>query len=335
MIFSGVFLMAFTNYNDFQYFVPNNFPKPVYSFQNNPIDSNKIELGRNLFYDPILSLDNTVSCASCHSPFNAFSHTDHKLSHGIYDSIGTRNAPALYNLAWQKKFMWDGAINHLDVQALAPIHNSSEMASSIIEVKGKIQNDKYYRQLFYQSFGDSNITGQNILKALSQFQLTLVSANSKYDKVLDGKAIFSLQEKKGYKLFLASCNRCHLQPLFSTYDFASNGLEIDTLLKDIGRMKISQNRRDSMLFKIPSLRNLSFSYPYMHDGRFSSLRGVLDHYSIMIKNDRLGINDSMTRPFKSDEKTDLIAFLLTLNDTSFVFNPKHQFPRDLMNKKKL
>ncbi len=324
--------MAFMSYHDFQYFIPSHFPKPVYSFKNNPIDSNKIELGRNLFYDPILSLDNTISCASCHSPFNSFSHTDHKLSHGIYDSIGSRNAPALYNLAWQKEFMWDGAINHLDVQALAPIHNSSEMASSIIEVTGKIQNDKYYRQLFYQSFGDSNITGQNILKALSQFQLTLVSANSKYDKVLDGTATFSVQEKKGYKLFLSSCNQCHLQPLFSTYDFASNGLKIDTVLKDIGKMGVSQNKKDSLLFKIPSLRNLSFSYPYMHDGRFSSLRGVLDHYSSMLENDMLGLNDSMVRPFKSNEKTDLIAFLLTLNDTSFVFDSKHQFPRDLINK---
>mgnify|MGYP000253444937 FL=1 len=133
--------MAFKSIDDLNFRSPNHFPNPVYTFESNPVSLSKIELGRALFYDPILSLNNSISCASCHSPFNAFSHTDHSLSHGIYDSVGTRNSPALFNLAWQKNFMWDGAINHLDVQSLSPIHHPKEMASSINKVVEKLKKD--------------------------------------------------------------------------------------------------------------------------------------------------------------------------------------------------
>lgn len=322
--------MAFKSYD--QFLSPDHFPEPVYSFESNPMDSSTLELGRALFYDPILSLDNSISCASCHSPFNAFSHTDHELSHGIYDSIGTRNAPALFNLAWQKNFMWDGAVNHLDVQALAPIHNSKEMASSINEVLEKLKNDGFYKQLFYNAFSDSAITGQNILLSLTQFQLSLISADSKYDRVIMQEAYFSQQEKRGYEIFKSNCNGCHSEPLFSTYDFASNGIPIDSTLKDYGRVQTTHRKKDSLLFKIPSLRNLSFTYPYMHDGRFSSIRQILNHYSDDIVNNDLGPQHARRMPISSDEKTDLLTFLLTLNDTSFVFNAKHQFPRILIAK---
>ena len=180
---------------------PDYFPKPVYDFQQNPLDSNKIELGRTLFYDPILSDNNTISCVSCHSSFNAFAHTDHDLSHGIFDSIGNRNAPALFNLAWQKAFMWDGAINHLDMQALAPISHKSEMGSNINAVIMKLNESKEYKEAFLNAFQDSTISTAEILKALSQFQLTLVSANAKYDRVKMGKEVFTEQEKNGYQLF--------------------------------------------------------------------------------------------------------------------------------------
>jgi len=305
---------------------PAHFPKPKYDFGKNPLDSLKIDLGKMLFYDPVLSRNNTISCASCHSPFNAFSHTDHDLSHGINDQIGTRNAPALFNLAWQKSFMWDGAVNHIDVQALAPITHPKEMGNTMIEVVNSLNKSIRYRRLFFHAFGDSLVTGEKLLKALSQFQLTLISANSKYDKMKQGKIFFTDQEKRGYSLFQKYCNVCHAEPLFSNYDFANNGLPVDTTLNDFGKWNVMKQSKDSLLFKIPSLRNLSFTYPYMHDGRFKKLSEVLNHYSNG-KNNSTTLSKELSLPIKlsSNDKTDLTAFLLTLNDTSFVFNPQHRF----------
>jgi cytochrome c peroxidase len=172
---------------------PSHFPKPVYDFKKNPLSKEKVELGRVLFFDPILSKDKSISCASCHSSFNAFAHTDHDLSHGIGDSIGNRNAPALFNLAWQSSFMWDGAVNHLDVQALAPITHPKEMGEDLETVVRKLQASKIYPKLFFKAFNDSIITGERVLKSLSQFQLTLISANSKYDRVKEGIENFTEQ----------------------------------------------------------------------------------------------------------------------------------------------
>lgn len=307
---------------------PAHFPQPKYNFKQNPLDSTTIELGRILFYDPILSANNTISCASCHSPYNAFAHTDHDLSHGIFDSIGRRNAPALFNLAWQQSFMWDGAINHLDMQALAPISHASEMGSNIAEVVAKLNASPDYKSLFAAAFKDSVITGAKVLKALSQFQLTLVSANAKYDKVLAGKDTFTLQERSGYQLFKKHCNTCHTEPLFSNYTFENNGLPIDTTLNDYGRWTITQKRADSLKFKVPTLRNLAFTYPYMHDGRFLTLNKVLQHYTDgIIKSATLSVKLKKPIRLTSAQKVDIIAFLLTLNDKEFVFDKKHQFKK--------
>jgi len=307
---------------------PDYFPKPVYNFEQPPLDSNKIELGRILFYDPILSKDNTISCASCHSPFNAFAHTDHDLSHGIFDSIGNRNAPALFNLAWQKTFMWDGAINHLDMQALAPISHPSEMGSNINEVIKKLNESKAYKELFLNAFQDSTISTSKILKALSQFQLTLVSSNTKYDKVKMGKETFTEQEKNGYQLYKNNCASCHSEPFFSNYNFENNGLPIDQTLNDMGRYVITENENDKRKFKVPSLRNLSFTYPYMHDGRFMTLQEVINHYTSGIEySETLSLQFNKSIELSSNEKVDLISFLLTLNDKDFVFNKKHQFKK--------
>jgi len=310
------------------FYPPDYFPKPVYNFEQPPLDSNKIELGRILFYDPILSKDNTISCASCHSPFNAFAHTDHDLSHGIFDSIGNRNAPALFNLAWQKTFMWDGAINHLDMQALAPISHPSEMGSNINEVIKKLNESKAYKELFLNAFQDSTISTSKILKALSQFQLTLVSSNTKYDKVKMGKETFTEQEKNGYQLYKNNCASCHSEPFFSNYNFENNGLPIDPALNDMGRYVITENENDKRKFKVPSLRNLSFTYPYMHDGRFMTLQEVINHYTSGIEySETLSLQFNKSIELSSNEKVDLISFLLTLNDKDFVFNKKHQFKK--------
>ena len=314
---------------DFVY--PKYFPDPVYDFQHNPLTEDKIELGRALFYDPLLSRDQTISCASCHSPYNAFAHSDHDLSHGIDDRIGTRNAPALFNLAWQKTFMWDGAINHLDMQALAPISHPKEMDESIAQVVNKLQDSNIYPALFLRAFGDSLVTGEHVLKALSQFQLTLISANSKYDQVKKGSTTFTEQEKNGYTLFQNNCNSCHQEPLFSKEGFVNNGLPIDSTLNDYGRWMITKQSADSLQFRIPSLRNLSYSAPYMHDGRFRKLHQVLNHYSKGIEQGPMLAEElKESRILSSNEKTDLLAFLLTLNDKEFVFNPKHQFPREIL-----
>ncbi|MEZ4806661.1 MAG: cytochrome c peroxidase [Flavobacteriales bacterium] len=287
-----------------------------------------VELGRRLFYDPVLSRDSIVSCSSCHLSYTAFAHVDHALSHGIRDSIGTRNAPALMNLAWNKAFMWDGAVNHLDVQALSPINHPAEMGEETTHVVEKLQRIPAYRARFKEVFGDSVITGQRLLKALAQFQLTLISCGSKYDRVKEGSETFTEQEAKGYALFRSNCNACHREPLFTTGEFANNGLPLDSALKDIGRMGVTKAPEDSLRFKIPTLRNIEFSFPYMHDGRSKDLRAVLEHYDHGIVTSRtLAPELAEGILLTPNERTDLIAFLLTLSDREFCFNPDHAFPR--------
>ncbi len=321
-------LFSFFEKENNLFYVPRNWPKPVYNFKNNLLTEQKVLLGRNLFYDPLLSRDNTISCASCHSPFNAFAHVDHNLSHGIEDRIGTRNSPTLMNLAWHQSFMWDGAINHLDMQALAPISHPAEMDEKIENVILKLNRTKKYKSLYFNAFGDSIATGERTLKAISQFMLTLVSANSKYDLVKQHKAKFTLQEKNGYKLFQKHCASCHQEPLFTNLKFENNGLKVDSKLNDIGRMKITQNAKDSLKFKVPTLRNIEFSYPYMHDGRFKKLNQVMNHYTNEIQHSST-LAENLRKPIAltSNEKVDIIAFLLTLTDKEFLFNPKLGFPR--------
>lgn len=307
------------------------FPKPVYNLPADAYKASKIQLGRALFYDPILSKNNTISCASCHSSFNAFAHTDHSLSHGIFDSIGKRNAPALFNLAWQTNFMWDGAINHIDMQALAPINDKREMAESLESVIKKLKSSKIYPTLFLKAYGDSSITSQKLLKAIANFQLSIISNRSKYDQVIAKKDSFSRQEINGYKIFKEHCNSCHTEPLFSNYQFASNGLSIDKNLKDYGKGAITKQPGDSLLFKIPSLRNLSYTYPYMHDGRFNRLSEVINHYTNgIVQNKNLAKELKKQINLNPNEKVDLIAFLLTLNDKEFVKDTNYQFPKKIL-----
>jgi cytochrome c peroxidase len=311
--------------------VPDNWPAPVYDFPGNPLSADKILLGRALFYEPMLSGNNMISCASCHSPFSAFTHIDHALSHGINDSIGTRNSPALMNLAWRTDFMWDGAIGKLDLQPLVPISHPAEMGSSISSVVNKLNASGLYRKLFYNAYGDSLATGEKTGKAISQFLLTLVSANSKYDRVMRGKESFTGQEMNGYTLFKQHCSSCHKEPLFTNNAFANNGLPMDNTLKDAGRMKVTGNPSDSLKFRIPTLRNIEYSYPYMHDGRFKKLSEVINHYTSGIQpSTTLAPQLQQPIPLTSNEKVDLISFLMTLSDREFVFNPGFQYPKEVL-----
>ena len=283
-----------------------------------------------LFYDPILSADHSISCASCHSPYQAFAHNDHELSHGINDRIGKRNAPALFNLAWQKTFMWDGAIHHIDFQPLAPINHPDEMGEHTAHVIEKLNKLPAYISQCNQAFGDDTLTGERMLKSLSQFQLSLVSADSKYDRVKKGSDHFSPMESAGYSVYRSHCSSCHPEPLFFKNEFTTNGLSPDSTLNDSGRYTVTRRPEDLFLFKIPSLRNLSYSYPYMHDGRFQKISDVIRHYSEGIDKTRhLPKSIKGEMHLEARQKTELTAFLLTLNDSAFIFRQNHQYPRYL------
>ena len=308
--------------------IPKGWPKPHYDFSKNPLTEEGFQLGRKLFYDPILSRDSTISCSSCHLQATGFTHVDHSLSHGIDGKIGTRNSMTLMNLAWSKSFMWDGGVNHIDVQALNPLTNPVEMDETLEHVVQKLQKSEKYQQLFENAFGDSKITGQRLLKALTQFELLLVSSNSKYDKVLRKEAVFTEQEQKGYHLFKTNCASCHNEPLFTNDKFENNGLAIDTTLNDIGRIKITNKKEDYLRFKVPTLRNIQFTFPYMHDGRFKTLTEVIKHYNSISNNTFLPKELSKPMNLSDNDRVDLVAFLKTLTDNEFLFNKRFSYPRE-------
>jgi len=323
----AVFAFCLLKNNRFD--IPGYIPQPIYPIPDNPSENDTVQLGRLLFYDNILSANNQVSCASCHSPYNAFAHTDHDLSHGVFDSIGTRNAPALFNLAWQKNFMWDGAIHHIEAQALAPLHDPKELGSSIEELIKKLEGSFFYRKEFLSVYGDSLISSSRVLKAIAAFELSLISFGSKYDQVKQGDAEFTEQEQNWYTHFQKQCNQCHAEPLFSGFQYKDNGLPIDPSLQDLGRYLVTGDEQDKYKFKVPSLRNLSYTFPYMHDGRFDRLRQVVEHYEMIESSQGKRHVDVKSISLTFNEQSDLIAFLLTLNDKSFVFNPAFSFPEKL------
>ena len=288
---------------------PKGWPAPAYNFNENPLTKEGIALGKKLFYDPVLSSDNSVSCATCHEPSAAFATYDHPLSHGV-NNLTTRNAPSLFNVAWQKEFMYDGRANSLETQALLPMHSSDEMDTNIPDLLKQLNTSPSYKKMFTAAFGPSKITLDQITRALSQFQLTLVSANSKYDQVMRGEASFMLPEKLGYEIFEKKCVSCHTPPLFSNYNYENTAITRDPHLKDNGRARFTGNSTDSLKFKVPSLRNVALSFPYGHDGRFYSVLDVLRHY-----------RTSGQIPLSNFEIGQLTAFLNTLTDSSTLTNP--------------
>lgn len=310
--------------------VPAGFPPPVYTFENNPLTKQGFELGRKLFYDGRLSKDGNFPCASCHQQFAAFANFDHNLSHGFNNAFTTRNAPALFNLAWQKEFNLDGGVNHIEVQPLGPLTAPNEMAETIENVIGKVKADPEYRKMFLAAFGTEEINSQRLLKALAQFTVSLVSAEAKYDRYKKGQETFTPYEARGYELFKAKCSHCHPEPMFTDYSYRNIGLPVYfTTIDDPGRMRITGNRGDSLKFKVPSLRNVALTEPYMHDGRFKSMESCLQHYSSGI------IQNAALDPFLSDgiplsprDIVDITAFLRTLTDTSFTKNPLYADPEN-------
>lgn len=287
--------------------IPKGWAKPLYQFKQNKLTQEGFILGRTLFYDEILSKDSSISCASCHQQFAAFATSDHNLSHGYNNSFTTRNAPALQNLAWQPNFMADGSIFFLDEQPFHPITSFNEMNENLDTVLIKLQRSKKYRALFKNAFGNNLITAEKMNNALSQFLVMLVSSNSKYDKVMRKQDSFNLPQQLGYEIFLKKCNSCHTAPLFTNNSFINNDLTEDKYLHDKGRMRVTNDKNDSLKFRVPSLRNVMITMPYAHDGRWFSLYQVFEHYKNKLK-------------LSNFEIAQLTAFLNTLTDTSFIKN---------------
>lgn len=314
--------------------IPQGWPAPTGDiFRENPPTVEGFLLGKKLFYDPALSSDNLTSCGSCHQNFAAFSTFDHDFSHGVSDTLTSRSAPALFNLAWMNNFHWDGGVKNLEMQPINPITAKNEMGETLENVLRKITNDPSYKPLYQKAYGDANVSSSRTLKALAQFVGQLVSSNSKYDRVKAGRDSLTNFEAKGYEIFLQNCNSCHQEPLFTTNSFANNGMALNAQ-GDKGRMNVTGNAADSMVFKIPSLRNTQLSYPYMHDGRFYSVDETINHY-ISIDTSRMDIDPILKKKkiqMTALQKNQLIYFLYTLTDTVFTKNKKFA-PDALLNYK--
>lgn len=315
-------VMAFIGFNK-----PEHFPAPVYKLENNPVTKEGFELGRKLFYESRLSRNNTISCGFCHLQTAAFTHHGHDVSHGIDDRLGSRNSPPIMNLAWNTTFMWDGGIFDLDLQPVAPITNVVEMDETVENVLNKLRNTPPYPLMFRKAFGTEEITTARMMKALSQFMVMLVSDQSKYDSVIRKQGVsFSAAEQRGYELFRQQCSSCHQEPLFTDYSFRNNGLGIGSN-NDEGRYLVTLNPADRYKFKVPSLRNLAYTAPYMHDGRLLTLNAVLNHYSAEVQ-DMETLDPLLKRngvpgiPLSDADKKDLLAFLHTLNDRNFIMDKR-------------
>jgi cytochrome c peroxidase len=315
-----------TAFADTSFLPPSNFPRPVYDLAKNGFSKKKFELGRRLFYDGLLSRNGTISCGTCHVQASAFSHHGHRLSHGIDDSLGLRNAPALQNLAWATTFMWDGSVKDLDLQPFIPITNHVEMDESVEKLVHKIEADNVYPMLFENAYGSKEITTSRVMQALSQFMIGMVSANSKYDKVMRKEGVaFTEDESKGYGIFRSKCASCHKEPFFTDFSVRNNGLY--PFSKDFGRMGITNVETDKYKFKVPSLRNITHTAPYMHDGRFKKLDNVLEHYTSGVQ-PTANIDPLLMQPsgamglaLSPSDKESLKAFLATLTDSTYMSNP--------------
>jgi cytochrome c peroxidase len=302
------------------------FPKPFYDFKNNTLTPEIFTLGRKLFYDPILSRDSSISCGTCHQRIAAFAHIDHTLSHGINGLIGTRNVPALQNLIFRDAFMWDGGVNNLEVQAINPITNPLEMDEQLDHVLMKLQRNTEYVKLFKAAYNDSIINSERVLKSLTQFTGLMISNNSRYDKYKLGLDTLSANETAGMKLFGARCANCHSGELFSDNSYRNNGIMPDTSLTDTGYGAITGLAADNYKFKVPSLRNVEMTYPYMHDGRFRTLEQVVDHYGNGKYYAEFDQSMNKTAGLSKQERADIVAFLKTLTDKTFLYDRRFADP---------
>lgn len=305
------------------------FPKVTLP-PDNPLTEEGVALGRLLFHDKRLSNNNAQSCASCHDQAHAFADT-RRFSQGAQSQIGSRNAMPLFNLAWHSSFFWDGRAPSLREQVLMPIQDKNEMNETLEGVVAKLGADRECVQSFAAAFGSPEITSERMALALEQFLLTLISQESRFDRAARKEANLTEAEKRGLQLFVtefdpkhnlrgADCFHCHGGTLFTSQPFANNGLVLDS--SDIGRMAVTRDEADKGKFKVPSLRNVALTAPYMHDGRFATLEDVVEHYSSGVHRSptldpNLAKHPATGIQLTGQEKADLIAFLRTLTDETF------------------
>jgi cytochrome c peroxidase len=302
---------------------PPGFPAQV-QFTSTPLTKERIELGRRLFYEGALSSDGSISCGSCHQQVAAFGTYDHDLSHGINGSHSNRNAPPLYNLLWRTSFGWDGRFSRMEDIIEAHLNSHIDMGSNAEHVHLKLEALNNYQPYFKAAYGSADITKERLLNALASFTATMVSASTKYDSVKQGLTNFNSTEQTGYIVFQNKCSSCHKEPLMSDESFRNIGLPLNPAINDKGRMDATGRREDSLKFRVPSLRNLFKSYPFMHDGRFVAFSQLFDHYSS-------GVQQSTTLdmalkngiPLSAAEQLALISFLRTLTDEQFVKDEKY------------
>jgi len=281
-----------------------------------------VALGRKLFYEGRLSIDGNFPCASCHQQQAAFTLQNHDLGHGYNGSHTRRNPTALANLAWFTEYYHNGSEKSLEKISFDHITSPTEMAETMEGVVAKLSPDTTYKRLFSAAFGDSRVTGNRILSSLSQFVLTLISANARYDKVQRNETTFTAEEQRGHALFTSTCASCHTPPLFTNFTYRNIGLPLNPFLKDLGRMEVTGNSADSLKFRVPSLRNVSVTGTYAHDGRMISVKSMINHY-------RSGVTQSATLDpllkngisLTEAQVDDLAAFLKTLTDSGYLTNP--------------
>ncbi|HEX8424750.1 cytochrome-c peroxidase [Hymenobacter sp.] len=334
--------------------LPTQLPQGVVIPTNNPLTVEGVDLGRKLFYEVRLSRDNTMSCGSCHQQSKAF--TDGRVRAIGVDGIAhQRNTMSLVNLLWEPKLNWDGSANSFETQARTPIENPIELHQSLADGVRKLQQTTLYPPLFASAFNSATITEENVLKALAQFERTLISSNTRYEKsLLPGGARLTADERAGRVLFFnhpgeggnilargGSCDHCHNGNnfLFTSTNFTApggltqyfnNGLPVST---DLGRFNVTGVAADRGKFRVPTLRNIALTAPYMHDGRFQTLEEVVDHYNehidtnsadpiLLLSNTPGGTKLDLT----ATEKRQLVAFLKTLTDSTFIQDARFSNP---------
>ncbi len=309
----------------------------------NQLTKQGVQLGKMLFYEPMLSKNGVQTCATCHKQATSFSDTA-KFSMGVEGLPGTRQSMAIFNMAWHtNQFLWDGRADLIRNQVLMPIQDPLEMNEALENVVAKLSGTQLYRDQFTRAFGTEDVNPQRISLALEQFILTIISANSKYDKYKAGLVELSESELRGLELFEteynpffpefsgADCQHCHGGSNFENDLYMNNGLDIEADFLDFGRENATGNPADRARFKVPSLRNVAVSPPYMHDGRFASLEEVIDHYNEGI-HPSPSLDQALLATAESglfltaEDKTDLIHFLKTLTDEAYLENPEYASP---------
>jgi len=328
----------------YQLKIPSHFPDMIIP-ADNPMTVEGVELGRYLFYEKQLSGDNSMNCATCHMPQNSFSDAN-QYSVGIDGLFGNRQSMALINIGWENFLFWDGRKTTLESQIIEPVINPIEMHQSWKDAVKKLNSNMMYRNRFFRAFGEEGVDSIKAAKSIAQFIRTMISSESKFDVMYKFEnnmslttteqailATIDVDEWAGYDLFKslngADCFHCHNGPLMRVKTFSNNGL--DATFTDLGRGAVTQNPEDNGKFKVTTLRNIAFTAPYMHDGRFATLDDVIEHYSSGVHmsptiDPKIEYANQGGVQLDAQEKYLLKRFLLTLSDFNFINNPAFKDP---------